>query len=108
MGYTIREYLSESGQSPYRAWLSSLDEIIRARIQARVLRFEHGNLGDYKQVGEGVYEARLMFGPGCRLYFSIHKRQVILLLCEGDKKSQSKDIRKAIAYWNDYVKQEVA
>jgi putative addiction module killer protein len=49
--------------------LKSLDVGVQARIQARVLRFENGNLGDHKAVGGGVWEARLDFGPGYRLYF---------------------------------------
>jgi putative component of toxin-antitoxin plasmid stabilization module len=57
----VREYLDESGRSPFREWLTSLDQASRARVQARVLRLELGNLGDHKQIGGGVWEARLTF-----------------------------------------------
>ena len=60
----VREYLTADGKNPYREWLDTLDVTPRARIQARVLRFSTGNLGDHKSVGGGVWEARVMFGPG--------------------------------------------
>jgi len=52
----------------------------RARVQARILRFEVGNLGDHKDVGAGVLEARLDFGPGYRVYFGRKGRELVLLL----------------------------
>jgi putative addiction module killer protein len=67
MALTVREYLTADGTSPFRQWLNSLTKAVGARIQARVLRFEFGNLGDHKSVGEGVWEARVMFGPGYRI-----------------------------------------
>ena len=75
---------------------------VQARIQGRVLRFENGNLGDHKNVGGGVWEARLDFGPGYRLYFGKDGAAVILLLAGGDKTSQSKDIAAAKHYWKDF------
>ena len=54
MKLTIREYVSVDGESYFREWLDSLAVAVRARIQARVLRFETGNLGDHKSIGEGV------------------------------------------------------
>jgi putative component of toxin-antitoxin plasmid stabilization module len=60
----VREYLTADGRNPYREWLDTLDVTPRPRIQARVLRFSTGNLGDHKSVGGGVGEARIMFGPG--------------------------------------------
>ncbi len=105
MKLTIREYLTPQGKSPFRNWLKSLDLAVQARIQARVLRFENGNLGDHKTVGGGVWEARLDFGPGYRLYFGKDGAAVILLLVGGDKASQSKDIDAAKRYWNDFRKE---
>lgn len=102
MKLTIREYITPEGKNPFRDWLKSLDMAVQARIQARVLRFESGNLGDHKSVGGGVWEARLDFGPGYRLYFGKVGSAVILLLVGGDKTSQSKDITAAKRYWNDF------
>jgi putative addiction module killer protein len=95
MKLTIREYLSADGRSYFREWLDSLAVPVKARIQTRILRFEMGNLGDHKSVGGGVWEARVMFGPGYRFYFGKDGHFIILLLLGGDKSSQSKDIRKA-------------
>ena len=103
--FLVREYINPDGTSPFRKWLSSLPVETRARIQARVLRFEAGNLGDHKAVGDSVWEARLDFGPGYRLYFAKTGRTVILLLIGGDKRSQSKDISQAKQYWAQYLKE---
>ena len=102
---TVREYLDDDGRSPFRDWLDELDQSTRARIQVRVLRFESGNLGDHKQVGDGVWEARLAFGPGYRIYFGKSGAEFVLLLLGGDKATQRKDIKQAKQYWATYLKE---
>jgi putative addiction module killer protein len=99
---TVTEFLDARGVSPFRVWLAELDVATRARIQARVLRFEEGNLGDHKQLEGGVWEARLAFGPGYRIYFGKDGPSVVLLLIGGHKGSQSKDIGRAKRYWKTY------
>lgn len=101
MRLAVREYLEADGSSPYRLWLSKLDGPTRARIQARVFRFEQGNLGDHKPVGGGVWEARVQFGAGYRIYFGKAGNAIILLLTGGDKATQRQDIRRAQAYWHE-------
>ncbi len=103
MALRIREFVATDGHSPFRSWLLSLDTTARARVQARVLRFETGNLGDCKSVGEGVLEARLMFGAGYRIYFGRDGNALILLLTGGSKASQRGDIRRAQLLWRDYL-----
>lgn len=103
MALGIREYVAADGRSPYRDWLKTLDVAVRARIQARVLRFEVGNLGDHKSLGGGMWEARLAFGPGYRIYFGKAGHSIILLLLGGDKASQAQDIRRARRFWSDYL-----
>lgn len=105
MSFVVREYVEDSGRIPFRDWLSGLDVATRARVQARILRFEMGNLGDHKEVGAGVWEARFDFGPGYRLYFGRRGRELVLLLTGGDKKSQSKDIKRAREFWAAYLKE---
>jgi putative addiction module killer protein len=100
----VREYASADGRNPFREWLSALDVATRARIQARVFRFETGNLGDHKTVGAGVFEARIMFGPGYRIYFGRHGRDLVVLLLGGHKASQARDIRRAQEFWADYLR----
>jgi putative addiction module killer protein len=102
MKLTIKEYLSADGRSYIGEWLRSLDIPTRARIQARILRFELGNLGDHKSIGGGLWEARVMFGPGYRIYYGKEGPSIILLLLGGDKSSQTGDIRKARRLWKEY------
>ena len=102
--YAVREYVTPEGHSPYRDWIDSLDVAIKVRIQARILRFELGNLGDYKSVEKGVFEARFSFGPGYRLYFGIDKGSIVILLLGGEKNSQRRDIQKAQSFWADYLR----
>jgi putative addiction module killer protein len=96
--FSVREYLTADGRGPYREWLETLDLGVRARIQARVLRFEQGNLGDHKSVGRGVLEARLTFGPGYRIYFGRYGSAL-----GGDKGSQVRNIQAAKRHWSDFV-----
>jgi putative addiction module killer protein len=98
----VREFIDDRGRSPFRNWLVRLDTPTRARVQARILRFELGNLGDHKPVGNGVWEARLAFGPGYRLYFGKSGQDIVLLLLGGDKRSQDQDIKKAREFWTQY------
>lgn len=100
--FRVREYSPNPGQTPFRAWLGSLDLKARARIQARILRFEIGHFGDWKAVGDGVHEARLDFGPGYRVYFGLDGSTLVILLLGGEKGAQRRDIAKAKEFWSDY------
>lgn len=86
-------------------WLSRLsDPRARARIQVRLDRLQLGNFGDVKSVGDGISELKVDQGPGYRVYFTRRGALLVLLLCGGDKSSQSRDIAaaKAIAAdWKD-------
>ena len=80
----------------FTTWLAKLkDRNAVARIVARLRRFELGNLGDVKAVGEGVSEARIDYGPGYRLYFVKRGAALIVMLCGGDKRTQDADIKQA-------------
>ncbi len=81
----------------YGRWLDSLRDIhARARVLARVERLAAGNPGDVKPVGEGVSELRIDYGPGYRVYFTMRRRTVIILLAGGDKRTQATDIKTAL------------
>ncbi len=73
------------------------DDRARARIEVRIYRLSLGNPGDAKSVGEGVNELRIDYGPGYRVYFTRRGAAVVILLCGGDKRTQSKDIATAKA-----------
>ena len=80
----------------FETWLRKLrDERARARIQARILRLSLGNAGDVKPVGSGISEMRIDYGPGYRVYFLKRGGALIILLCGGDKSTQSADIEEA-------------
>jgi len=82
--------------STFSGWLSKLaDSRARMRIQARIDRMADGNFGDVKAIGEGLSEARIDHGPGYRVYFIQQGRQLVILLCGGDKSSQTRDIKQA-------------
>jgi putative addiction module killer protein len=84
--------------STYSDWISTLrDRVARATINLRVRRLSMGNGGDIKPVGEGVSELRINTGPGYRVYLCKRGNEMIVLLAGGDKSSQAKDIKLAIA-----------
>jgi putative addiction module killer protein len=82
--------------SVFAEWLGGLkDEIGKARILHRMAQAALGNFGDCKPVGDGISEMRIQYGPGYRVYFVRHGAVVYVLLCGGDKSTQSRDIAKA-------------
>lgn len=81
----------------FKSWHDDLrDKVARARVTARIRLAEHGNLGDWKPLRDGVSEMRINVGPGYRLYFTRHCNVVVVLLCGGDKRKQNADIERAI------------
>jgi putative addiction module killer protein len=82
----------------YVRWLDGLHDIrARAKVLARVERLAIGNPGDVRPVGEGVSELRIDYGPGYRVYYTMRRRELIILLVGGDKRTQAADIKKAIS-----------
>ncbi|PTU33293.1 type II toxin-antitoxin system RelE/ParE family toxin [Stenotrophobium rhamnosiphilum] len=80
----------------FAEWMANLRDIqSRAVIARRIERMASGNFGDHKSVGEGVSELRVPLGPGYRVYYTQRGRQIVILLCAGDKSSQRRDINKA-------------
>ncbi len=81
----------------FAKWLRGLrDRFARVRIQMRIDRLEMGNAGDVQPIGQGVSEMRVDYGPGYRVYFIQRGSELIILLAGGDKKSQTRDIQKAL------------
>ena len=72
-------------------------------MQARIARLEAGNLGDHKSVGNEVFEMRIDTGPGYRIYFARDGHTIVLLLCGGDKRTQTRDIKKAKEFLAEYL-----
>jgi putative addiction module killer protein len=103
----IAVYRDRQGKEPLTEWLNSIrDRRTRARIDARLDRLQDGNFGDYRSLKGGLFELRLHFGSGYRIYYGRRGDELIILLAGGDKSSQTRDINKAKQYWEDYKKQE--
>lgn len=101
--YEVFVYRDRSGQSPYLEWLGSLDQKTRQRILDRAARLKWGQFGDFKTLDGGLYELRLFFGPGYRVYFGEYGGKMILLLSGGDKSSQKRDVKTAKELWKNYL-----
>lgn len=101
--FEVQDYQSPDGIDPYALWLRSLaDRQARARVLVRVLRMAAGNFGDCKPLSDGVWELRIDYGPGYRVYYAQAGKRLILLLAGGDKRKQQADIATAIERWNDW------
>ncbi len=102
MEFELEMYTLSNGKIPFDVWLNSIKERhTRAKILTRLDRLRFGNFGDCKPVGEGVYELRIHYGPGIRVYYSQVGKKVVLLLLGGVKQSQDKDIKKAKSFLRD-------
>jgi putative addiction module killer protein len=100
---TVRMYQRSDGVVPFERWYDGLrDKRGQQKILARIARLNLGNLGDNRSVGQGVFELRIAFGPGYRVYIGQDGQNVVILLVGGDKGTQDEDIKKAKAYWKTY------
>ena len=102
----IRKYIDPNGYSPFDKWFMGLNSIAAAKIIKSIYKLELGNFSNVEGVGGGVYEQKIDFGPGYRVYFGKDGNEIIILLCGGTKKRQSNDIAEAIALWQDYKKRK--
>jgi putative addiction module killer protein len=99
----ILRYVTESGKDVFGEWLADLpDQRAAAKVAVRINRLAAGNFGDCKPVREGVWELRIDWGPGYRVYYGKLGVTCVLLLMGGDKRRQTSDISRAIEYWKDY------
>ena len=91
----------------YDKWLKKLkDKVGKAIIRQRIDRLANGNLGDVEPIGEGCSELKIHFGPGYRVYFKDTGKEIIILLCGGDKSTQQKDIEKAKEIARNYKEEK--
>lgn len=99
----IQVYRTPNGRQPFIEWFESIENrSTRNRIERRLERLKVGNFGDCSSVGSGVFELRLHFGPGYRIYFGEMDDTIVLLLCGGHKSSQVQDIIRAKNYWLEH------
>src|SRR5208282_755355 len=98
----LREYRDRDGHSPFGEWCGGLDASPRQRVTTAVLRIGLGNFSNVKGVGAGVFECRINFGPGYRVYFGKDGEEIVILLGGGTKQRQQNDIVRALGRWEDY------
>lgn len=98
----IREYETEDGRSPFAEWFDDLDATAAAKVTTALTRLGQGNTSNVKGVGSGVFEVKIDFGPGYRVYFGKDGLELVILLGGGTKKRQQRDIGNAHDYWQDY------
>jgi putative addiction module killer protein len=98
----IREYIDVNGRSPYAKWFDVLNAPAAAKVAVALVRMEQGNFSNVVGVGAGVFEYRLDFGPGYRIYLGKDGETLIILLGGGTKKRQQKDIEAAKSLWKQY------
>ncbi len=106
MALTVLEYLDRRGESPFGAWFRSIDAPAAAKVTTALKRIESGNFSNVKGVGGGVFEYRIDFGPGYRVYFGRDGERVVILVGGGTKKRQGRDIVEAHERWADYKKRK--
>lgn len=99
----ILRYVTTEGKDVFGEWLSGLsDKRAAAKVAVRINRLAAGNFGECKALREGVWELKIDYGPGYRVYYAKSGKTCVLLLCGGDKRKQAADINRAIEYWQDY------
>ncbi len=93
-------YTTGAGKSPFLEWLKSLDKTTRFVIRSRLERISVGNLGDIKPIKgvSGLFELRVFYGSGYRIYCAKKEHQIIIVLAGGEKDNQERDIIKAKRY----------
>ena len=95
--------MNESESCPFQDWLENLKDVKgRAIIRKKINMLRLGYFSDSRSLGKGLFEIRIFFGPGYRLYFGQPEEKTIILLWGGKKDSQKRDIEKAQKYWKMY------
>lgn len=102
----VREYLDAKGNSPYAKWFDRLNATAAVKVATAIHRMGQGNFSNVKGVGAGVYEYRIDFGPGYRVYFGKAGDWLVILLAGGTKKRQNLDVTTAKAHWWDYKRRK--
>lgn len=98
----IVEYVTTDGVYPFAHWFDALDSTAAARVATAIYRLAEGNLSNVKTVGGGVFERRIDFGAGYRIYFARLSESTLMLLGGGTKQRQQASIDRAKAHWREY------
>jgi putative addiction module killer protein len=104
----ILVYADQHGHAPFESWFEKLDARAQAKVTVALDRLKRGNVSNVTGVGESVFELKLDWGPGYRLYFGRDGDRIVILLLGGTKKRQSRDIATAKSFWLDYKSRKPA
>lgn len=102
MALRIVEYLDQRGRSPFATWFEGVSAEAAAKITAALYQVGAGNWGNTKGVGGGVFERKVDFGPGYRIYFGKEGENLVILLGGSTKQRQQQAIAAARERWTDY------
>jgi putative addiction module killer protein len=102
----VREFNRRDGLNPYAEWFDQLNAQAAVKVAVAMTRLALGNFSNVKGVGSGVFECRIDFGPGYRVYFGKDGENLVILLGGGTKKRQQRDIRAALANWREYKRRK--
>ncbi len=102
----LRGYIDGSGRRPFAEWFEAPDALASAKVTIALSRMEGGNFSNVKGVGAGVYEYRIDFGSGYRIYFGKDGEELVILIGGGTKKRQQGDIAAAQRCWADYKRRK--
>lgn len=102
----LRGYIDENGRKRFADWFEQLDPAAAARLTIALTRMQQGNFSNTKGVGAGVYECKLDFGPGYRIYFGKDGAHIVILIGGGTKKRQQNDILMAQQCWAEYKRRK--
>jgi putative addiction module killer protein len=103
---SVTQYVTEIGKIPFQRWFSSLSTGAALKVRTAVAQMEAGNFGDHKSVGGGVWERRIHFERGYRVYYAKDGDELVVLFCGGTKARQQSDINEAKKYWSEYKKRK--
>ena len=102
----VLEYQERGGESPFRKWFDSLNTEAARKVTTALYRIGLGNFSNTKGVGHGVYECRINFGPGYRVYFAKDGELIVILLGGGTKERQQNEIQLSLERWENYKRRK--
>lgn len=105
-GIRVVEYIGPQAKSAFAKWFDDLDASAAAKVAIALSRMGQGNFSNVKGVGGGVFEYRLDFGPGYRIYFGKDGEALVILLGGSTKKRQQQAIETAKQLWNAYKRRK--
>ena len=99
--FEVIYYQKSNGLCPFEEWLLVQETIVQTRIDAAITALRLGSLKNTRAVGDSVYERKIDFGPGYRIYYKRVGQALLIIFCAGDKSSQDRDIKLAKQYAGD-------